>query len=326
VSETELTIHGLAGSVVYGLAKLYGPGGHYGPGGPPQSLVDSLERLETAAVDPGRLADGVSVAAADAQTLADVANLNSLAAQAIGILSGLYDEAGAEVLDFFIDPSFPAAITAVESDAKGFTPGAAPPITLIQPPPPSGPAQLAVSDFTTGVNDWENATAYAGPVGGLTSEYINPSPDNLRIISTQAGVFVHAGPGENVLDASQADGFEVLDGGGSSILLGGYGPQAFFIDGNTAPADIWTTIANFTVDDSVTAWGISQSGFSLDWEDGQGAPGHTGLTLHAASAGKPNVSVTLVGFSKADLKDGTLAYSFGVSASGISYLSIHGGG
>src|SRR5947209_4175896 len=81
----------------------------------------------------------------------------------------------------------------------------------------------------------------------------------------------------------------------------------------------------FHAGDAVALWGITPDGFSLSWQDGQGAPGFTGLTLHVAAPGKPTASLTLAGYTTADLNNGRLSISFGEdAASGSSYMHVLG--
>jgi serralysin len=116
----------------------------------------------------------------------------------------------------------------------------------------------------------------------------------------------------------------VLDGGiGSNFLTGGSGTDTFFVDDRGASAPIWSTIAGFHTGDAATVWGVTLSGFSLNWTDGEGASGYTGLTLHAAASGQPTASLTLVGFSQSDISSGKLSATFGTdSASGSPYMYI----
>jgi hypothetical protein len=68
---------------------------------------------------------------------------------------------------------------------------------------------------------------------------------------------------------------------------------------------------------------VTPQDFGLDWADGQGAAGYTGLTSHATAAGKPTASLTLAGYTKADLNNGRFSVLFGADpASGSTY--IHG--
>jgi hypothetical protein len=59
---------------------------------------------------------------------------------------------------------------------------------------------------------------------------------------------------------------------------------------------------------------------------GQGAIGYTGLTLHATATAVPAASLTLtltlVGFTGADLSGGKLTVSYGTVA-GSTYMYVH---
>lgn len=70
----------------------------------------------------------------------------------------------------------------------------------------------------------------------------------------------------------------------------------------------------------VTAWSACRPK-----SNGQGAAGFTGLTLHATAAGKPTASLTLAGYTQADLNNGRLSALFGTDpASGSAYMYVHG--
>ena len=198
------------------------------------------------------------------------------------------------------------------------------------PPPgvsPLGPPDdFTVSDQTTGAAWQSQGTPYAGPVPGLASEIVIPTPDNINVTAEVQNVFIHTGSGEDALDVSMVNGNNVLDGStGSNFLVGGTGNDTFFVDDRGAPAAIWSTVVNFHAGDSATVWGISPSDFGLTWTDGQGAAGSTGLTLAATAPGKPTAMLTLAGLTSADLTNGKLAVNFGVdAASGSNYMLIHG--
>jgi len=183
---------------------------------------------------------------------------------------------------------------------------------------------LSVLDTTTGKPVAAIPQAYTGPVAGLTSQYINVTSDSLNISVTTPGWFLHSGAGEDAIAATS--GINVLDGGtGSNFLTGGSGTDTFFVDDRNATADIWSTLVNFHAGDAATIWGVTPSAFNFAWADGLGATGYTGLTLTASAAGKPNASVTLAGFSQADLTNGRLSISYGTDpASGSAYMYIHG--
>lgn len=162
---------------------------------------------------------------------------------------------------------------------------------------------------------------YAGPVAGLTSEYITLTADNINIAASVANVFLHSGAGQDALQV--LSGRNVLDGGtGSNYLTGGSGQDTFFIDDRLPAADLWSTIAQAHGGDNVTVWGLTTAASGqMTWADGQGAAGGTGLTLHVVPPGAPIVSLTLAGFTNADLHNGRLSLSFGTSG-GSAYLNI----
>ena len=116
----------------------------------------------------------------------------------------------------------------------------------------------------------------------------------------------------------------MLDGGtGSNFLVGGKGLDTFFVDARGRCRRLrGPRSAGFHSGDAATLWGITPKDFALSWVDGQGAVGSQGLTLHASAAGKPDASLTLAGFTTADLSNGKLATVFGSNGGG-DYLYIH---
>ena len=150
--------------------------------------------------------------------------------------------------------------------------------------------------------------------------------DNLNIAASVPNSFIHTGSGTDAIDVSKVGGTNVLDGGtGSNFFTGGSGKDTFFVDDRGPPADIWSTVVKFHAGDAATIWGVTPQDFGLTWVDGQGAAGFTGLTLHATAAGRPTASLTLAGYTQADLHNGHLAVSFGNDpASGSAYMYIHG--
>lgn len=186
-----------------------------------------------------------------------------------------------------------------------------------------GAAPLTVTDTTTSQPVTAAGLPYTGPVSGLQQQFFESGNDNLNVTTTTPNWFVVTGGGEDAI--SVASGTNVLDGGaGSNFLTGGTGMDTFFLDDRTATAVTWSTVNNFHASDNVTLWGISQSDFALAWLNSAGAAGYTGLTLAASSAGKPEVVLTLAGYSQADLSNGRLAVTFGTdTASGSPYMNIH---
>ena len=193
------------------------------------------------------------------------------------------------------------------------------------PDAPGTPPNFNVQDTTTNTPSQTNGTAYSGPVAGLQWEYIdNTATDNLNVTANVPNVFIHTGSGNDAINVSQANGNNVLDGSaGSNFLAGGTGNDTFFVDDQNPSADIWSTVANFHAGDAATIFGITQSGFTTTWVDGQGATGYTGLTLHATAPGAPTASLTLAGFSAADLSDGRISTTWGTEADGTPYFYVH---
>lgn len=185
----------------------------------------------------------------------------------------------------------------------------------------SGVPVLAVVDTTTGRPVTAHGQPYTGPVGDVQRQYVNITPDSLNISVSAPNWFIHSGSGQDAIAVS--GGNNVVDGGaGSNFLTGGSGTDTFFVDERGATATTWSTVANFHAADAVTLWGVSQAGFQINWLDGAGAAGATGLTLVAQAAGRPEVLLTLPGYTRADLA-GRLGVSFGTdAASGSAYMYV----
>jgi serralysin len=131
---------------------------------------------------------------------------------------------------------------------------------------------------------------------------------------------------------SNAGGNNVLDGSiGSNFLTGGSGNDTFFLDDRIVTADIWSTVIGFHACDSATVWGVTPADFTLSKSDNQGAVGYTGRTFGFTATGKPNASLTLAGYTSADLSDGRLVVTYGTTPDqsglpGSTYMLIHGRG
>ena len=189
---------------------------------------------------------------------------------------------------------------------------------------------FSVLDTTTNTPLQTNGTPYSGPVAGLQEEFIDGAGDNLNVTANVPNVFIHTGSGEDAIDVSHAGGSNVLDGStGSNFLVGGSGDDTFYVDDRSPSGDTWSTVANFHAGDAATIFGVTQSGFDTSWVDGQGATGFTGLTLHVTAAGlltapgRPTASLTLAGFTTADLSNGRISTSWGTEADGTPYLYVH---
>ncbi len=182
---------------------------------------------------------------------------------------------------------------------------------------------FSIADTTTNLPVAAPATPYIGPVPGLQQQCIDLTADSINITARTDNWFLHSGSGTDAIAVH--GGNNVLDGGtGSNFLVGAGGADTFFVDDRHANADIWSTFDNFHAGDVATVWGVTQAGFQLAWADQQGASGFTGLTLHATAGGQPEASLTIVGYTAADLSNGRLSVSFGTDqASGSPYLYIH---
>jgi serralysin len=159
-------------------------------------------------------------------------------------------------------------------------------------------------------------------VAGLQNESINVTPDSLNISVSTPNWFIYASGPNDALAASS--GINVLEGGtGSNFLTSGSGSDTFYVDDRNPAAAIWSTLNNFHAGDAATVWGVTPQDFNLAWVDGQGAAGYTGLTLHATDPGKPTASLTLVGYTQADLSNGRLSVMFG-NVGGSDYMYVRG--
>lgn len=224
--------------------------------------------------------------------------------------------AGNDSLDALAPRTGPIPFTntdITEMDVLGFT-------IAGTPPPPT--AQFAISDTTTGASFAASSAAYSGPVSGLRMQFWNPTPDDLNIAAAVPNVFIYSAGKENALSA--VSGTNVLDGGSSSSFLsGGTGTDSFIIDDRNASTDFWSTIVGLHQGDSATLWGVTQQDFLPGWQDNQGAPGYTGLTLHATDAAGHTASLTLAHYDRSALDNGQLAVSFGTDpSSGSAYMLI----
>ena len=185
----------------------------------------------------------------------------------------------------------------------------------------SGSPDLAVFDTSTNQAIAATDMPYSGPVAGLQQEFIYTGNDNVNVAVSTDNWFIHTGGGENAIQAS--GGINVLDGGtNSNFLTGGTGTDTFFVDDRSPSADIWSTVNGFHAGDAATIFGVTPGAFDLAWLDDQGAPGYTGLTLHATAANEPTASLTLPGYTTADLTNGRLIVEFGNETDGTPALSV----
>ena len=165
----------------------------------------------------------------------------------------------------------------------------------LSPPPPPSPPPLSVEDTSLNQALIPSIQAYTGPVTDVQHEYINTGTDSLNISAATPNWFIHSGSGNDAIAVSS--GTNVLDGGtGSNFLTGGSGADTFFVDDRGHAADIWSTVNNFHAGDAATIWGITPQDYSLDWVDGQGAAGYTGLTFACNGPGRADSITNTCGF------------------------------
>jgi len=188
---------------------------------------------------------------------------------------------------------------------------------------PTTAANLNVINTTTGLPISAVTQLYTGPVSDVQQQYVNITADSVNITASTPNWFIHSGSGVDAIAVSS--GTNVVDGGtGSNFLTSGSGTDTFFVDARGATTDLWSTVNNFNAGDTATIWGVTLSDFTLSWTDGEGAAGYTGLTVHATAAGKPIASLTLAGFTQADMAAGRLSVSSGTDpASGSAYMNVH---
>ncbi len=204
--------------------------------------------------------------------------------------------------------------------------------TVASLPGSSGGANFTITDQTTGQQTFISGDSYSGPVQGLSQQLNLVTPHNLNITAAVPNVFIRTGSGDDAIDVSKVNGNNVLDGAsGSSFLTGGTGADTFFLDDRNLASDAYSTVVNFHAGDNITIFGVDPTNFHLTTQDNQGAADAKGLAYTFASAGKPNATVVIAGFSSADLANGRLTTSYGanpaapgVAGSGGSYFNIHG--
>jgi len=187
-------------------------------------------------------------------------------------------------------------------------------------------APLSVFDTTTQSSVAATGSPYIGPVAGLENTYANVTSDGLDILATTPNWFIATGSGNDAITVT--NGNNVVDGGaGSNFLTGGSGDDTFFVNATPPNQDIWTTVVHFHQGDFATLWGVAPVvATAMAWANNQGAAGYTGLTLHATTVNGTSASLTLDGYSTADLSDGRLAIAFGVDPSTGPYMLIAGTG
>ena len=189
---------------------------------------------------------------------------------------------------------------------------------------------LTITDTSTNAPATGGGNVYTGPVAGIQYDYITITTSHLNVATITPNWFIHTGSGDDAIDVSRGGGANVLDGStGSNFLVGGSGNDTFFVDERGQSADVWSTIVGFHAGDEATLWGVTPNDFTLNYYDNQGATGYTGIRFGLTAAGKPNASLTIAGYTSADLSNGRLTITYGttpdlIGLPGSTYMLIHG--
>lgn len=199
-------------------------------------------------------------------------------------------------------------------------------------PQPGSGANFLVVDQTTGQQSPASGAPYSGPVTGLAQQIILVTPDNVNVTAKVPNVFIHTGAGTDGIDVSQVGGNNILDGStGSNFLIGGPGFDTFYLDDRNPTSDVYSTVVGFHAGDNVSVFGVNATDFAVAIQDNQGAAGAKGLTYTFRAPGRPNASVVIAGYSKADLVNGRLTAVYGSNpdlpgqpGTGNTFLNIHG--
>lgn len=220
-----------------------------------------------------------------------------------------------------VPPVTPPAVTDPTPVVDPNPPVVTPPTSPTLPPVTSPPSPVSICDAAGQAIADILSKAYSGPVQGILQQYVNINSHSLNIAANLAGLFIHTGDGNDAV--ALHGGVNVVDGGaGSNFMTAGTGLDTFFVDARKLIADSWATVAKFHSGDAATVWGVS-AGSSIDWTDDAGASGYQGLTMHSHDASGKNASLTLAGFTKADMAAGKVSATFGHDqSSGSDYLYV----
>ncbi len=154
-----------------------------------------------------------------------------------------------------------------------------------------------------GVTSYEAATPFSGtaiPGVRIDYQFLGVSSGEVAI-GTDSNDFMNLLGGDDA--ANGGAGNDILDGGiGSNFLSGGAGTDTFFLDGRGGTTT-WSTITDWTAGEQLSVWGWNANSKVVLWRQ-DGAPGFTGITMHADLNGDGviDTSVTWTGVaSQADL-------------------------
>jgi Ca2+-binding RTX toxin-like protein len=136
-----------------------------------------------------------------------------------------------------------------------------------------------------------SASVYMGAVDFLEFELLGGVSGDV-VTGSASNDFINLLGGDDA--ANGGAGRDVLDGGtGSNFLTGGSEADIFFLDGRSGTAT-WSTITDFTLEDSVNIWGW-QDGTSqlLLSQENQGADGYQGATFHYDLNGDNSIDTSI---------------------------------
>lgn len=160
--------------------------------------------------------------------------------------------------------------------------------------------QLFVQAVANGPTDYRLGEIYDGPVAGLAYQLLGRETGE-TVLGTGRADFINTLGGVDAVDAGA--GNDVIDGGtGSNFLTGGTGVDTFFLDGRGYTSS-WSTITDWQPGETVAVFGYKPGISTMSWFEGAGAPGYTGVTMHADLDGIGGIetSVTWSGRTRADL-------------------------
>ncbi|HEY0205833.1 MAG TPA: SGNH/GDSL hydrolase family protein [Acetobacteraceae bacterium] len=260
------------------------------------SLAASYNTQLVAAITQATAATGINITTVDLYGLTDAAvadpgayGLNSVNVPAwTGTFadpkSGTLNSTSQAVQNqsLFWDDFHPTA--SVHNDAANIALAAIAPIRIYQ------------ADLPANTTSIHTATAAVGTDLDIHGDYAAITANDVALFSPSAGVFLHSGTGNDIMEVYS--GNNVLSaGGGSNFLVGGTGNDTFLADA-TGGASSWNALLDFHAGDVFSVVGWTPGVSAATWTDGNGTA-LTGATLHIDLTGKGTVyaNATFIGVS-----------------------------
>ncbi len=158
---------------------------------------------------------------------------------------------------------------------------------------------------------------YVGPVSYLEYQLFGDAEGNV-IIGSDENDFLSLFGDDDAADGGA--GQDILDGGtGSNFLIGGTGADTFYLDGRGGEVT-WSTIVDFTEEDTVNIWGWVDGTSRLHRvEQSNGAVDYEGVTYHYDLDGNNQIdtSITFTGLAESELAD---AQALTIPSADLGYL------